>query len=293
MNRTAPAAARRITVGLVTPSFQHGRWIEATVRSVLDQSEPPEQYLVMDGGSGDETVSVLERLGASGRFQWISEKDRGQSHAINKGMALLRTDVMGWLNSDDMLFPDTLRQVRDAFARLGRPGLVFAGGVDIDADGNRVADYDVPPDAGLEVVRRSFRLLQPATFWSREVWEACGPVAEDLHYCMDLDFFSRAFEAFPSLYVPGRWALNRVYPERKSGTGGARRLREMARWRAGRFGTFEPGALQLWLRATVGEMDERLAARRAPAPLRKALRWSLGEKVPAAFARLTGTPYFG
>src|SRR5580692_4067051 len=98
---------------VVTPSYNQGQFIRATIESVLSQRVPDLQYLVMDGGSRDDTVAILKEYGD--RLSFISEQDEGTGDAVNKGLALCKAEVIGWLNSDDIYYPQTLRRVAELF----------------------------------------------------------------------------------------------------------------------------------------------------------------------------------
>lgn len=177
----------RITI--VTPSFNQDRYLETTIRSVLNQDYPNLEYIVMDGGSIDDSVSIIRRY--EGRLAyWQSLPDGGQADAISKGFELATGDILGWLNSDDILLPGCLATVARNFP--GRcNGVALAGGlVLIDASGN-------PIKVGLPCKRRYWRNMlfwghgvgQMSTFWSKEAWERSGGVDKTLLYAFDYDFF--------------------------------------------------------------------------------------------------------
>lgn len=185
----------RITI--VTPSFNQGRFIEATLRSVLDQGYPNLEYIIMDGGSSDDTVSILKRYEDRLTY-WESVPDRGQSHAINKGFERATGDIHAYLNSDDLLLPGALAAVADA-ARANPGADLFHGRcVTIDVDGHpleRTFHGDITtPEEILDLWQvwwggRNF--VQPEVFWRRRVAEQVGPFREELYYAMDYDYWCR------------------------------------------------------------------------------------------------------
>src|SRR5450755_863659 len=110
-------------VTIETPSYNQGCFIRATIESVLSQDYPQVEYIIMDGGSTDETASVVKDYAS--RLTFISEKDRGQSHAINKGFRMAQGSILGWLNSDDLYLPGCIRSAVDAFQRNAAAGAVY------------------------------------------------------------------------------------------------------------------------------------------------------------------------
>ena len=124
---------RKPLVSIITPSYNQGRFIRATIQSVLAQDYPELEYIVMDGGSADETRSVVKDYAS--RLTFVSEKDRGQSHAINKGFRLARGSILFWLNSDDVILPGAVRSAVDEFARSPATGAVYGQGYLMDKEG--------------------------------------------------------------------------------------------------------------------------------------------------------------
>src|SRR5262245_18944056 len=120
-------------VTVVTPSFNQGRFIRATIESVLSQDYPDIEYIVMDGGSTDDTAEVVKDF--AGRLTWISEKDRGQSHAINKGFRMAKGEIVAWINSDDSLVPGAVAHAVRAFVHHPEAGAVYGEGYLIDRAG--------------------------------------------------------------------------------------------------------------------------------------------------------------
>jgi Glycosyltransferases involved in cell wall biogenesis len=121
-------------VTVVTPSYNQGRFIRATIESVLSQDYPNVEYIIMDGGSKDETASVAAEY--AGRLTFISERDRGQSHAINKGFQMAKGEIVSWLNSDDTILPGAISHAAAAFEKNPSLGAVYGEGYLIDYDGN-------------------------------------------------------------------------------------------------------------------------------------------------------------
>src|SRR5207253_836839 len=121
-------------VSIITPSYNQGRFIRATIESVLGQDYPNIEYIIMDGGSKDETASIAREY--SRRLTFISERDRGQSDAINKGFRMARGEIVSWLNSDDIILPGAVRSAVEAFERVPSAGAVYGDGYLIDLVGN-------------------------------------------------------------------------------------------------------------------------------------------------------------
>src|ERR1035437_4109096 len=121
-------------VTIVTPSYNQGHFIRATIESVLSQDYPHVEYIIMDGGSTDQTASVVKDYAS--RLTFISEKDRGQSHAINKGFQMARGSFLAWLNSDDLYLPGSVRTAAEAFGRNPLAGAIYGEGNLIDHSGS-------------------------------------------------------------------------------------------------------------------------------------------------------------
>ncbi len=185
------------TISLVTPSYNQGQFLEETLQSVLHQNYPRLEYIVIDGHSTDGSADIIRRH-ASELDYWISEPDRGQADAINKGFARASGDILGWLNSDDVLFPDALKLVGEIFARYPQIAWVTGLGANIDTD-SRITRTLPPSGRFASFVKRGWyhgRLLgfirQEGTFWRRELWEkAGGSLNEGLTYGLDFDLWRR------------------------------------------------------------------------------------------------------
>src|ERR1700693_3648321 len=126
-------------VTIVTPSYNQGQFIRTTIESVLSQDYPHIEYIIMDGGSKDETAAMVKEYGS--RLTWISEKDRGQSHAINKGFRMARGSIISWLNSDDLILPGAVRKAVDGFRQNPEAGAVYGEGYLIDREGKTTGRF--------------------------------------------------------------------------------------------------------------------------------------------------------
>jgi glycosyltransferase involved in cell wall biosynthesis len=175
----------RITV--VTPSFNQGKYLEQTLRSVLDQGYPNLEYIVVDGGSTDDSVEIIQRY-ADRLAWWVSEKDRGQSDAINKGFARATGDVFGFINSDDYLYPGAL----DAVAKAWQGGARWVIGwvMMLEADGGELPQLPERMASPSDWFVRN-PVPQQATFWAARFWKDVGQFREDLHYSFDYEYWLR------------------------------------------------------------------------------------------------------
>jgi len=206
-------------ISIVTPSFNQGQFIEETIRSVLLQGYPNLEYIIIDGGSKDESVEIIRKYEPWLTY-WVSEPDRGQSHAINKGLAHCTGDVFNWINSDDMLFPHALREVAVAWST--RPDAIIAGSLEtINPDGTRktVHQRNIALQNFLdkEERRRSgMQWNQPASFlplrWVRKV----GGVNEGLMFTMDGFLMMALLEHCEIQYVPKVLSCFRLHAASKT-----------------------------------------------------------------------------
>ncbi|MBV9547460.1 MAG: glycosyltransferase, partial [Chloroflexi bacterium] len=175
-----------VRLSVITPSFNQSRFIERTIRSVLDQELSAIELLVMDGGSTDGTVDILRAY--SDRCFWVSESDKGQAHAINKGLSIARGDIIGWLNSDDIYRPGALETVLRFFDAHPDIDLVYGDAEFIDEDDEIIAPYYTEP-WNLERLADVCYICQPAAFFRQSVTTRYGPLDESLHYCMDYEYW--------------------------------------------------------------------------------------------------------
>ncbi len=208
-------AANLPLVTVVTPSFNQGEFIDATIRSVLAQDYPAIEYLVLDGGSTDATLDVLRSYGD--RLSWVSERDGGQADAINRGWRRGRGEILAWLNSDDLYAPGAVRAAVESLARHPEAAGVYGDCEYIDAAGRPIGAHRTAPYDYRALVRSSYtRIPQPATFLRRAAVERAGYLDERLTMALDLDLWLRLGRLAPLVYVPQRWAQFREHASSKT-----------------------------------------------------------------------------
>ena len=214
-------------ITIVTPSFNQGKFIERTIKSVLSQNYPNLEYIVVDGGSTDETLDILKKY--EKHLRWISEQDTGQSEAINKGFRMATGEIVAWLNSDDTYLPNALKTVGQYFAGHPDVMMVYGEGYIIDENDNRKRRFPfTEPKFDLwKLIYYSDYILQQATFFRRSTFETIALLNEDLHYGMDWDLFIRIGKRFPVEYIPEYLACIREHGEAKTSVGGRKRFREL------------------------------------------------------------------
>ena len=229
---------------------------------MLDQEYEPLEVIVVDGGSTDESVDVIHRY-ADRLASWASETDHGQAHALNKGFAQTRGEILGWLASDDALVPGAIARVADEFERDPDTLLVYGEALFVDADGNEIFALEPRPFDEAEMLRRAENfVVQPGSLFRRRAWELAGPLDEESHYLFDFAFALRVSEHGAVRPIPDRLALYRVHPESKSGGNSLLKARDYARF-ADRMGDEREGRARALLAAGDYFYDAReLAAAR-------------------------------
>jgi GT2 family glycosyltransferase len=201
-------------VSVVTPSYNQAAYLEDTLRSVLAQKYPNLEYLVVDGGSNDGSVEIVERYSHQLTW-WISEPDQGQAEAINKGLKRAKGEIVSWLNSDDVYLPGALAGAVAAFDAHPEAGLVYGDAVTIDARGCPLNPLTFA-DWGLEELMRFRIICQPAVFMRRQVLEEIGLLDASYHYFLDHQLWLRIASVSPIQHIPSRWAAARHHPGAKN-----------------------------------------------------------------------------
>jgi len=207
-------------ISVITPSRNQGAFIERTIRSVLDQDYPELEHIIMDGGSTDGTIDILRKY--QGQLTWVSEKDKGQADAINKGIRRSTGEIIAYLNSDDVYGPGALHRVAEYF-RAHPETRWLTGKCRIIDEQDREVRRLITAYKNFLLRRYSFSLLlvtnpisQPATFWRRTLVEEFGLFDEHEHLVMDYDYWLRIGKKYPLAVLDEYLAEFRVYAASKT-----------------------------------------------------------------------------
>jgi len=201
-------------VAIVTPSYNQAPYLEQTIQSVLGQDYPRIEYLVIDGGSTDGSVEIIKKY-ADRLAYWVSEKDSGQAEAINKGFARAKGDILGWLNSDDYYFLNTISVAVRCFEQ--NPDVVMVYGDMMAVDGNgKTINILKYKQLTLEDLLCFQIIGQPSVFFRRTAFEKVGPVEPTFHFMLDHHLWIRLARQGRILHVPQVWSAARYHAEAKN-----------------------------------------------------------------------------
>ncbi len=239
----------RPRISIVMPSFNQAPFLRQAMESVLDQGYSDLEFIVVDGGSTDDSPSIIRSLERHLAW-WSSEKDSGQSAAINKGFKRATGQVFGWLNSDDYYLDGALHKVADAHRGNPAAGLVAGNGIRVDEHGKFIGPFSRIPivvDPHTLAYGVDY-LLQPSTFFTRSAWETVGGLREDLKWCLDWDLWIRIVETHPVEQIDALLAVSREHSATKTATGAFERWTEIRRVTESHTGMqLTPGALAYFL----------------------------------------------
>ena len=197
---------------IITPSFNQGQYIEQTINSVLSQNYPNLEYIIIDGGSTDNTVEIIKKYEKHLKY-WVSEPDKGQSHAINKGFKMATGDIIAWLNSDDMYMQNTLSYVAEEF--IDNPDVDIIYGDVINFSETKKDYYVVKKFDPLDFLSR-ISIHQPGVFWRRKLLNEVGLLDQSLHFAMDYDLWMRLFFNYKSMKINKPFAKFRMHGNSKT-----------------------------------------------------------------------------
>ena len=203
-------------VSIITPSFNQAPFIAATIDSVLGQDYPNIEYIVVDGGSTDGSAEIIESY-ADKLAWWVSEKDKGQTDAINKGFARANGQILAWLNSDDTYEPGAISAAVEFLTANPNVGLVYGDCNFIDENGHKFGEFNAAQTDFEKLQRGYVHIPQQASFWRADLWKEVAPLDNSFFFAMDYDLWTRLARISELRYLPGEnWANFRLHNDAKS-----------------------------------------------------------------------------
>jgi glycosyltransferase involved in cell wall biosynthesis len=202
-------------VSIITPSYNQGHFLEETIQSVFSQDYPNLEYIIVDGGSTDESVEIIKQH-ASQLAWWVSERDKGHADALNKGFAHARGKILAWLNSDDTYQPGTIREAVEYMTAHPDISLVYGDANLIDEHGKLLGRFPARQTDLTRMLNGSVNIPQATTFFWAHLWNQVAPLDLSLFFAFDYDLWVRLAKLAPLAYVPRLWANFRLHGEGKS-----------------------------------------------------------------------------
>jgi len=203
-----------LKVSIVTPSYNQGQFIEETIQSVLDQEYDNLEYVIIDGGSTDNTVEVIKKYEDRLKY-WVSEKDNGQTHAINKGFAMASGDIIAWINSDDVYCKGAIQAVTEFFEKNPQANVVVGNGLFMDYKGE-VYERKYPNISRFQEKHCMMSIFQPSTFLRRSILTDIGFLNEEYQMIMDAEWFYRIAAQYPFYVIEKDLSIFRWHKDSKS-----------------------------------------------------------------------------
>jgi len=202
-------------VSIVTPSFNQAHYLESTILSVLEQDYPNIEYIIVDGGSSDGSLEIIRRY-ANRLAWWVSEKDNGQTDAINKGFNRMKGDILAWLNSDDTYEKNVVREAVSYLQEKPEVGLVYGGANFIDENGRIIGHFPAAQTNYRRLRQGYVHIPQQSAFWRADLWRKVGPLDPSFFFAMDYDLWVRLAALAPVQYLPRLWANFRLHTQGKT-----------------------------------------------------------------------------
>ena len=210
---------------VVVPTLNQGRYIRQTLASIVGQCWPRAEIIVVDGGSNDDTADIVRSFG-SAITHFVSEPDKGQADAINKGFRLASGNLLAWLNSDDYYLPAIFHRIAPCLGDGTEPRAAYGGTVAYFEESGKFSSWQAPAfDA--EALKSRALIYQPSAFWTRELWNRAGELDIAQHFTLDWDWFLRASRHCAFTQIPEPLSVYRFHADHKTGSGNPRRTAEI------------------------------------------------------------------
>lgn len=222
-------------ISVITPSYNQGAYLEQTIRSVISQNYPNVEFIIIDGGSTDNSVEIIRKYAGQISY-WCSEPDEGQSDALAKGFEKATGDILCWIGSDDLYLPGAFQKVADYFSKHPSVEFLSGGCLFVDAQGELLQTQALPFSRGVAATYDRLRyyeqdgVCQPSSFWRREAYLAVGGINRCRHFIMDFDLFARLAQRKRFGRIPDFLACFRLHEESKSSTIQHVRLKEFEKF---------------------------------------------------------------
>jgi len=202
-------------VSIVTPSFNQAEFLEETILSVLNQDYPNLEYFIIDGGSTDGSIEIIKKY-HDHITQWVSEKDKGQTDALNKGFSMAKGEFFAWINSDDVYMPGAISQAVTVLQNRPNVVMVYGDADYIDSHGNVIGHFPARQTNLRKLQRGYVHIPQQASFFRSSTWQKVAPLDDSLFFAMDYDLWLRLAKHGDLLYVPNVWAQFRLHEDAKT-----------------------------------------------------------------------------
>jgi glycosyltransferase involved in cell wall biosynthesis len=202
-------------VSIITPSYDQAQYLEATMQSVLSQDYPHLEYIVIDGGSTDGSLEIIERY-SDQLADWLSEPDAGQTEAINKGFNRANGDIFAWLNSDDVYQPGAIAEVVKYFESNPEVGMVYGQANYIDSTGEIIGRFPAAATDYKRLLRGYVHIPQQSAFFRGNLWRMVGPLDPSFYFAMDYDLWVRLAAVTAIGHVDRTWANFRIHTDAKT-----------------------------------------------------------------------------
>lgn len=220
-------------ISIVTPSYNQANFLERTINSVLAQQYPNLEYIIIDGGSTDGSVEIIKKYEKYLAY-WTSEKDDGQSQAINNGLKRATGEWVAWQNSDDIFYPGAFQALADAASKNSQSMLIIGNMNLIDEHDHVINDLKYVTPTYQSLLAEGMVLTNQAAFWRRSIHDDIGYLNEDLHYGFDFEWFLRVLQIGRAIHINKTWGGLRIHSQTKTSQFQELFAQEYAKIREGR-----------------------------------------------------------